>query len=106
MSVKLPNEHHLEFLGFKVGYTGSSESTLVKMRHCWKSHATAHVQVQSGGTGAQTRHPWKITNLRLPSQHSVSAVIGPPLNIIYMTFHWRANVGPQSLLGIGRTVDD
>ena len=23
-------------------YPGSSESTLVKMPHCWKSHATAH----------------------------------------------------------------
>ena len=30
MIVKLLTEHHLEFLGFKRGYTGSSESTLVK----------------------------------------------------------------------------
>ena len=37
MSVKLLTEHHLEFLCLKGGYTGSSESTLVKMPHCWKS---------------------------------------------------------------------
>ena len=34
LSVKLRTEHHLEFLSFKGGCTGSSESTLVKMPHC------------------------------------------------------------------------
>ena len=43
MSVKLLTEHHLEFLSLKGGCTGSSESTLVKMPHCWKSHVVAHV---------------------------------------------------------------
>ena len=43
MSVKLQTERHFEFLSFKGGCTGSSESTLVKMPHCWKSHATAHI---------------------------------------------------------------
>ena len=42
MSVKLLTEQHLEFLSLKGGCTGSSESTLVKMPHCWKSHAVAH----------------------------------------------------------------
>ena len=42
MKIKLLAEHHLEFQGFKGGCTGSYESTLVKMQHCWKSHATAH----------------------------------------------------------------
>ena len=42
MNVKLLTEHHLEFLRLKGGYTGSSESTLDKMPHCWKSHVTAH----------------------------------------------------------------
>ena len=42
MSVKLLTEHHLEFLSVKGGYRGSSESTLVKMSNCWKSHAAAH----------------------------------------------------------------
>ena len=37
-SVKLRTEHHLEFLSLKGGCTGSSESTLVKMPRCWKSH--------------------------------------------------------------------
>ena len=40
MAVKLLTEHHLEFLSLKGGCTGSSESTLVKMPHCWKSHLT------------------------------------------------------------------
>ena len=43
MIVKLLAEHHLEFLSFKGGYTGSSESTLVKMPHCWKSHGMAQL---------------------------------------------------------------
>ena len=34
MSVKLLTEHRLEFLSLTGGYTGSSESTLVKMPHC------------------------------------------------------------------------
>ena len=38
MTVKLLPEQHLEFLRFKGGYTGSSESTLVKMPHCWCSY--------------------------------------------------------------------
>ena len=42
MIVKLLTEHHLEFLSLKGGCRGSSESTHVKMPHCWKSHATAH----------------------------------------------------------------
>ena len=41
MIVKLLTEHHLEFLSFKRGCRGSSESTHVKMPHCWKSHALA-----------------------------------------------------------------
>ena len=42
MIVKLLTEHHLEFLSLKGGCKGSSESTLVKMPHCWKSHVAAH----------------------------------------------------------------
>ena len=42
MSVKLLTEHNLQFLSLKMCCTGSSESTLVKMPHCWKSHVTAH----------------------------------------------------------------
>ena len=43
MSVKLLTKHHLGFLILKGGCTGSSESTLVKMPHCWKSHVMAHM---------------------------------------------------------------
>ena len=42
MSVKLLTENRLEFLNLKGGCRGSSESTHVKMQHCWKSHALAH----------------------------------------------------------------
>ena len=42
MSVKLLTEHHFEFLSLKSGCTGSSESALVKIPHCWKSHVSAH----------------------------------------------------------------
>ena len=45
MSIKLMTEHYLEFLSLKGGYTGSSESTLVKMPHCWKSRVTAQLQL-------------------------------------------------------------
>ena len=38
MTVKLLTEHHLEFQSLKGGCTGSSDSTLVEMPHCWKSH--------------------------------------------------------------------
>ena len=52
MTLKLLTEHHLEFLSFKGGCTGSSESTLVKMPHCWKSHVTAQICIFSTtGTG-------------------------------------------------------
>ena len=47
MSVKLLTDHHLRFLSLKGGYTGSSESTLVKMAHCWKSHVMAQMIVNS-----------------------------------------------------------
>ena len=41
MRVMLLTEQHLEFLSLKGGCTGSSESTLVKMTHCWKLHVAA-----------------------------------------------------------------
>ena len=45
MTVKLLTEHHLEFLSLKGGCTGSSESTHVKIPHCWKSHVTVHLSI-------------------------------------------------------------
>ena len=43
MTLRLLTEYHVEFLSLKGGCTGSSESTLVKMPHCWKSHVVAHM---------------------------------------------------------------
>ena len=43
MTVKLLSAHHLEFQSLKGGCTGSSKSTLVKMPHCGKSNAAAHM---------------------------------------------------------------
>ena len=43
MSIKLLTEHHLEFLSLKGGYRGSSEFTLVRILHCWKSHVVAYM---------------------------------------------------------------
>ena len=43
MTVKLLTEQRLEFLSLTGGCTGSSESTLVKMPHFWKSHVAAHL---------------------------------------------------------------
>ena len=44
MTVKLLTKHHLELLSLKGVCTGSSESTLVKMPHCWKSHVAAKIE--------------------------------------------------------------
>ena len=41
MIVMLLTEHHMEFLSLKGGCRDSSESTLVKMSYCWKSHVAA-----------------------------------------------------------------
>ena len=46
MVVKLLTEHNLEFLSLKVGCRCSSESTHVKMPHCWKYHALAHFSLK------------------------------------------------------------
>ena len=47
MKVKLFSEHHVEFLSLKGGCTSSSESTILNMLHCWKSHVTAHISFTS-----------------------------------------------------------
>ena len=49
MIVRLLTEHHLDFLSFKGDCRGSSESTHVKMPHCWKSHFMAHFLLQLQG---------------------------------------------------------
>ena len=39
----LLTEHNLDLLSLKEGCTSSSESTLLKMPHCWKSHVAAQL---------------------------------------------------------------
>ena len=43
MTNKLLARHHLEFLSLSEGCTDSSESTRVKMPHCWKAHVAAQL---------------------------------------------------------------
>ena len=43
MSVKLLIEHNLEFRSLEGGCIGSTESTLVKMPHFWKSRVAAQL---------------------------------------------------------------
>ena len=46
MTVKLLTEYNLEFLSLQGGCTGSSESTLVKMPHCWKCWGSNFVNIK------------------------------------------------------------
>ena len=52
MTVKLLTAPHLRFLSFLGGCTGLSESTLLKMPHCWKSRVTAHIVLEQTHTVA------------------------------------------------------
>ena len=64
MIVKLLTEHHLEVLNLKGGCRGSSESTHVKIQHCWKSHALAHICDSSREKGRVGCHIVKFTFFR------------------------------------------
>ena len=48
-------ENHFEFLSLKGGCTGWSESTLVKIPHCWKSHFAAHLLTNAREFGKLSR---------------------------------------------------
>ena len=56
MSVKLLTEHHLDCFSLKEGFKGSSKSKHVKMPHCWKSYALAHVSYMP----VATAHPHRL----------------------------------------------
>ena len=71
MSVKLLTDHRLEFLSLTGGCRGSSESTLVKMSNCWKSHAAAHIGI-SLATLRQDKY--KILGLRGKGEFQVREV--------------------------------
>ena len=59
MSFELLTDHYLEFLSLKGGCTGSSESTLVKMPHCRKSHAAAQMWNINNKKDPQKKKPVK-----------------------------------------------
>ena len=63
MVVKLLTEHHLEVLSLKGGCRGASESTPVKMSHCWKSHALAHMGTRPLNKG--TNRPITLCTVKL-----------------------------------------
>ena len=69
MNVKLLTDHHLEFLSLKGSCTGLSEFTLVKMPHCWKLHAAAHIIQTDPSIDRITRvpplHKLKLLNSKL-----------------------------------------
>ena len=50
LTLRLLTKHHLEINSLKGGCTGSFESILVNMPHCWKSHVAAHMTFAVGGT--------------------------------------------------------
>ena len=80
MSVKLLAEHHLEVISLKGGCTGLSESTLVKMLHCWKSHVAAQIMTVHYGHG---RVP---TTFELTARHKRSLHMQTPLVKVIMDF--------------------
>ena len=47
MNILLLTKQHFECLFLKGSCTGSSESTHVKMPHCWKSHARALIIIKT-----------------------------------------------------------
>ena len=61
MNVKLLTEHHLESLRSKGGSTGSLESTLVKIPHCWKSHVAAQI-LSMALVNIQLMHSFRLTS--------------------------------------------
>ena len=59
MTVKLLTSQHLEFLSLKGGCTGSSESALVKILHCWKFNVAVHITfaITEASTQGLGTHP-------------------------------------------------
>ena len=69
MTVKLLTEHQLELLSLTGGCIGSSESTLVKMPHCWKSHVTSHIIV----TASEQIHLYSVSSYNIYSRTLVKS---------------------------------
>ena len=56
-------EHQLEFLSLKVGSTYSTESTHVKIPHCWKSNVTAQFLTNNCSTFSRVYRRTKLASL-------------------------------------------
>ena len=69
ISVKLPTGHHLIFLSITGGCTGSSESTLVKIPHCWRSHVAANMYFSFINTSVWHENSNRRVQIH-PSMHS------------------------------------
>ena len=83
MIVKLLTEYHLEFLSLKGGCRGSSESTHVKLPHCWKSHALAQFLIAKK---KETACLIKYINSSIVSVYSVKrSLFESPSLSLYMT---------------------
>ena len=87
MIVKLLTEHHLEFLSLKGGYTGSSESTHVKMPHCWKSHALAHIMINGAVDCVQVE-----ISIEKSLQQSFCVTTGASISIAQMAGYVAINI--------------
>ena len=81
MIVKLLTEHYFEFLSLKGGCTGSSESTLVKMSHCWRSHVTAHFICNHMGTFRIVQVTFAQPGLLNPQKHITLCNLTTILNV-------------------------
>ena len=66
----LLTEHHLDFLSLQGGCTGFSESTLVKMPHCWKSHVAAQIYYIIRKTTRSSL--WSAVTMRFPTTNKGS----------------------------------
>ena len=124
MTVKLLTEHHLEFLSLKEGCRGSSESTHVKMPHCWKSSVTAQIPF-SWGRRKFIMHVYSMSwcsslffchlapALMLPSwlfgwkynesllcSSLVFCHLAPALMLTSWLFGWKYNVGRSIRIGV------
>ena len=69
MTVKILTEPHLRFLSLKGGCIDWSESTLVKMQHCWKSRVMAHLPFEvTTGSALEEIVPCLETSVPWPAQ--------------------------------------
>ena len=79
MIVKLLTEHYLEFLSLTGGCRGSSESTLVKMSNCWKSHAAAQVFPLFIDMDALDKKLTSVFRTSLPGDEALARILSPSI---------------------------